>query len=417
MGYTHGVKSDSEIRICTQCKRELPNTNMYFSKSKTGLSAICKECESVKSKERNDKMKMIHNDMIYQDLFYDGTRLCKKCGRELPNNYLYFPSDKTCKDGLRNICRECNPKYSGFLKSIPTAIKWTDEELEILKNNYSIYTNKELQQLFFKNRTIRSIESQASVCGFSGKNQDAIDRANESKAKINSEKLKGRIVSDETKNKLSELRKEYYKTHESHWIGRIVSEEEREMSKQRCKGRWAGDKNPRHINPLIRDSNGRWKGGVLTLKEEFRTRIDEWKKASMEFCNYNCVITGTNLNEIHHTTQFTYLLEKSLNNLNIDIRENIGLYSEVELKSISDELNKLHSIYGYGAGINKKVHKLFHDDYGYINSSPYDFINFMESIKNGKYDKWFESQGFKININNDYFIYLKQLCDSLKGVA
>ena len=50
------------------------------------------------------------------DIFYEGTRHCKKCQRDLPNNSLYFPYDKSCKDKLRNVCRECNPKYKRFLE-------------------------------------------------------------------------------------------------------------------------------------------------------------------------------------------------------------------------------------------------------------------------------------------------------------
>lgn len=54
MSYTHGITLDSEIRICTKCNREYPNTNEYFSYSnkKIGrLNAVCKSCQRIINKE------------------------------------------------------------------------------------------------------------------------------------------------------------------------------------------------------------------------------------------------------------------------------------------------------------------------------------------------------------------------------
>ena len=71
------------------------------------------------------------------DIFYEGTRHCKKCQRDLPNNSLYFPYDKSCKDKLRNVCRECNPKYKRFLEiGHRTNEEWSNEDLELLKSKY-----------------------------------------------------------------------------------------------------------------------------------------------------------------------------------------------------------------------------------------------------------------------------------------
>ena len=68
------------------------------------------------------------------DIFYDGFRTCKKCKRDLPNNSLHFPTDKSCKDGLRSVCRECNPKYGRFLElNHRTNTKWSNEDLEKLE--------------------------------------------------------------------------------------------------------------------------------------------------------------------------------------------------------------------------------------------------------------------------------------------
>lgn len=85
------------------------------------------------------------------DIFYDGFRTCKKCKRDLPNNSLYFPTDKSCKDGLRSVCRECNPKYGRFLgMNHRTNTRWSNEDLEKLKSVYKDYTNEEIIKNFFQ---------------------------------------------------------------------------------------------------------------------------------------------------------------------------------------------------------------------------------------------------------------------------
>ena len=70
-------------------------------------------------------------------------------------------------------------------------------------------------------------------------------------------------------------------------------------------------------------------------------------------------------------------------------------------------LKELHSIYGYGACINKEVHKLFHDNYGYTKFSPLDFLDFIYRIDIGEFDGWFEENNLKIDINYDYVDYLE----------
>ena len=223
MGYTHGTSKDSEFRTCTCCNKTFPNTIEYFKKNKNGLNSICKECASKKSKEKNEKLKTRFTD---NKIEYEGNKECKKCGRSLPNSYLYFPIDKTSKTGLRNVCRECTPKYSGFLspdyKHIPN---WTEEEDRLLRENYKDYTGIELHEKFLPERSVRSIETRAGLLGIIGKTEETKVRANAHKAQINHEKLIGRIISEETRKKISETNNEYYKPNiHNHPIVRIIRE-------------------------------------------------------------------------------------------------------------------------------------------------------------------------------------------------
>lgn len=410
MGYTHGTTKDAELRVCTRCGIIYPNTHDYFnySSSKTKkLLAICKKCQKQKNKEKRQKNIEKNKN---KSLFYDGTRKCKKCGRDLPNNRLYFSIDLECKDGLRNVCRECNPKEKGFLSEdyVPQE-KWSEYDLQLLKDNYQYYTNKELQEKFFLNRTIRSIESQASVLRCSGKNEAAYRRGRLSQAKIVSELFKGRTMSDNTRQKLSNSRKEYYKTHDGWWKGRKRSESQCMQLSERMKasGRWKGNLNPRHINPLNGENNGRWKGGINNTYAELRSETKEWQQQSMKFCNYRCVISGDEFHNIHHTTAFRDIVDEVFGLTNIDIKPQVKDYTAEEFNTVKTACIQIHDLYGYGACINEKIHKLFHDVYGYTKFTPYDFLNFIHDIDFGKYNVWFENNGLRIDINYDYIEYLE----------
>ena len=135
----------------------------------------------------------------------------------------------------------------------------------------------------------------------------------------------------------------------------------------------------------------------------------EWLIKSAESTNYNCVITGKNFDNVHHLYPFKNIVEEVFINLNIDKRKNVSEYSECEEIAIRNELKRLHNFYGYGSPINKDVHKLFHDLYGYTNTNYCDFIEFVKRIELGEFDKWFEGNNLPVNINYDYINYIKEL--------
>lgn len=49
--------NQNEIKICSRCKKEYPNTNEFFYKKRDKLRSICKECDKELRKERAKKEK------------------------------------------------------------------------------------------------------------------------------------------------------------------------------------------------------------------------------------------------------------------------------------------------------------------------------------------------------------------------
>ena len=395
-----------EIKICTHCKRELPaNTDYYFMKLGK-LNNRCKECCG-----RHFTNRLTH-------IPKEGYVFCKKCDRELPHTMQYFPEDRTCKTGLRYVCRECNPSYGRFLNDDEEPHRaWSDDEKKILKEVYKNYTGRELQIKYFPNRSIRSLESMADIMGLSGKTEETKQRARKFSSKIVSEKLKGRDLGQEWRDKISATKKEYYKTHDSWWKGRKRSPEQCKAISERQKGKWAGDKNPRHINPLNGELNGRWKGGILDTYVELRSDTKDWFNESIEFCKYKCVITNGEFDNVHHTTAFRDIVDQVFELSEIEVKPKVCDYSTEDFDELRSILKDLHDLYGHGACINKEVHKLFHDNYGYTKFSPFDFLDFIYRIDIGEFDSWFEENNLKIDINYDYVDYLESTLTAIAESA
>ena len=414
MSCTHGTSKDSEFRTCTCCGETFPNTEEYFYKNnKDGLNSVCKSCSSKKNKERNQKMK---SRFSTNKIEYEGEKICKKCGRSLPNSYLYFPVDKTTTTGLRNICRECDGKYKHFLtEDYSASIPWTKEEDNLLIEYYKNFTGKEIQEYFLPNRSIRAIECHAGVLGIQGKTYEVIHKGREIAGAASSLVTKGRKMSDEQKQLISIRNKEYYKTHTPYWLGRKRSDEQRKQISERMKGKWAGDKNPRHLHPLNGSENGRWKGGINSTYAELRSETKDWQKESMEFCNYQCVISGGWFDNIHHTIAFRDIVDEAFVSASVEVKDKVMDYLEDDFDRLKFEVHNLHDIYGYGACIHKDIHKLFHDEYGYTGFTPFDFLDFIYRIDCGEFDKWFDEHNLSIKINCEYVNYLEGILLEMKS--
>ena len=288
---------------------------------------------------------------------------------------------------------------------------------EILYKYYKDFTGEELQSIFLPHRSIRSIECHAGVLGLQGKIYEESNRNVIAKELNCSEKLKGRLMSEETKGKISATKKEYFKTHNGWWKGKKRSQEQRQQMSERRKGEWDGENNPRHKHPLIGAENGRWKGGILPTYLELRSDTKDWFNDSLEFCNYKCIITGGEFDNVHHTTAFRQIVDETFELTGVKVKEKVCDYSEEEFTLVREKLKELHKVYGYGACMHKYVHKLFHDNYGYTKFSPFDFLDFVYRIDVGEFDDWFRENNLEINLNYNYIEYLESTLAALAESA
>ena len=91
------------------------------------------------------------------------TKTCNKCKRTLPIQSYYFHKGST-KDGFKNTCKECRGFKFGQTKyQKPRCFFWTDEKNKLLSSLYACTDNDTLANKF--NTTVGAINAQAISLG------------------------------------------------------------------------------------------------------------------------------------------------------------------------------------------------------------------------------------------------------------
>lgn len=106
----------------------------------------------------------------------------------------------------------------------------------------------------------------------------------------------------------------------------------------------------------------------------------EWKKRSMESCNYKCVITGGEFLDIHHLYAKNMIVRDALDRLSLPYDLDINHCDEKTknrfLETFFDEQNK-HPL---GVCLDGKLHKTFHILYGFGDNTPEQFYEFAATF-------------------------------------
>lgn len=122
--------------------------------------------------------------------------------------------------------------------------------------------------------------------------------------------------------------------------------------------------------------------GSRELHEYLRSTLVDWKKESMKFNNYQCVITGLKSNKlhIHHLISFTKIMNDCLKELELNLEESIANYSDHDLLNIKELCLKKHFEL-LGIPIMPDLHYEFHRIYGKGSNTPKQFKKFKNEFK------------------------------------
>jgi len=274
---------------------------------------------------------------------------------------------------------------------------WNEEETEFLKENYFDLSIDELEKIFNYRHSKSSIRSKAfkefgystskkwtdkenkllselypkiplnDICNyFPGRSKDAIAIHARSLGLVAFYVLDTYWTDSET-----EFLKENWEMLSDYDLSIVLNRNQRSV------------KTKRNLLGLFRISTDT--NNYETLNKLVRGRIAEWKKYSMKQCNYQCVITGSKIFEIHHLYPVNRILSDVFTQHKDLEYKDISKYTTNELDSIIslfiDEQNK-HPL---GVCVRKDIHDLYHSLYGKYDNTPEQWDVFIRNLKNEKY--------------------------------
>jgi len=131
-------------------------------------------------------------------------------------------------------------------------------------------------------------------------------------------------------------------------------------------------------------SSNWWKGGISSLNTYLREFIKDWKKDSMENCEYKCVLTDGKFDAIHHLYSYSKIIKETIDECNLPIYTEISEYTTEELDLLKSKVREIHRRYPLGVCLCKEVHDLYHKLYGH-NNTPEQFEEFKVRYNNGEF--------------------------------
>lgn len=246
------------------------------------------------------------------------------------------------KEQIYNVCHkrgisanyyERNKKLKSeyYQLMVKNRIKWTESDVKILKENYETMPVLDIMKLL-PNRTYNSI----------------ILKAN--KLKLNSYIRSQQLYSSQDVDFIK-----------NNWLS--MSDEEMAQFLDRT---FRAIKAMRCSLGLFRQDTE--KSHYESINKFFRGRIYQWKKESMESCNYQCVLTGSKDFVIHHIISFNIIVRNFIDKYDVLLKDNFDDYTNEELEDLSQLFVEYHNTYPLGVCIDKIFHTEFHKMYGDINN-------------------------------------------------
>jgi predicted nucleic acid-binding Zn-ribbon protein len=358
--------------------------SMAFNVLRTGQG--CSECNKIKMsllftkdiEEVKTKIKQIHGGNIimldYKRVGEPANFECNICGHKWktkPNNIINLNNGcPNCAKTIRgNKKRNSFEKVLNYIESI--GAKYISGEYKTVRTKLEIEFKCGHKTFIDYGHLVSG--SRCKICAIEKGRSDKVKPVGELMEILHNNNLEFVSFPNEYKNQNSKIRFSCVFGHitETRVTCLILYHTCKECSKIKS-------------NLFYRGENSRnWKGGISKLANLLKGEILEWRKKSMELCNYQCVFTGSKDFEIHHLYGFTMIVKECLNNLSLSGKRLFDFTSE-DILNIIIELKKLHEYYPTGICLRKDLHVLYHQKFGRKQILPEYFEQFKKMIISGE---------------------------------
>ena len=289
-----------------------------------------KESEVIKNKRHYCSDECKRNGMFWSD--EDTQILIENFGHiKYKEMTMLFNPPKTVDEIKRRA------KYIG----ITSSREWSDDEIAILNTNYPIKTMKEVMKLL-PNRTRSSILGQARTQG---------------------------------------IQSYFYLTH-IYTEAEIAYLKENYLEKSNDELAHELNRTPLGIaqHLLILDLHRPTEiNNYKNLAFYVRSRLAPWRDSIREKHDYICEVTGKRSNvRVHHIRGFNLLFNEVVEILDFPLYEDISKYDQDQLDEFVDTFLELQESYDQYICIREEVHKEFHKLYGYGNNTKEQWDDFIK---------------------------------------
>lgn len=157
------------------------------------------------------------------------------------------------------------------------------------------------------------------------------------------------------------------------------------------------------VEKISGKNNYNWNGGISRINSFLRNISIPWKKESLKFTNYKCILTGIKGStlEIHHLVPFANIVEETFNICDLSIKSIVEEYNTDELKLLASNFKQINDSYGFGFVITKQLHNLFHSLYSNRNNTIFQLKEFIIRLRCGEFNNFLEENNLELNINYD----------------
>lgn len=323
---------DKQCPVCGKWFKPQNSSIIYCSRECSAINnrnrIICycdncgKEFERIKSEVDKNKKHFCSNKCKYEYICWSD-----EDKQVLKDNYGKLSYKEISELLDRDIQPHSIHRMAGELGLTENYGYWTDEEINILIENYPTKPMQEVMKLL-PNRSRTSILGQARM------------------QNLKSYFYLNRSYTDEEINYLKEnyATKSYEEM--SIALGRTISAIKQRMT-------ILGLRKPTEI------------ANYKNLYNYVRQRIVPWRNSVREKCNYTCEVTGVRSNIIvHHIRSFNLILEECIEIMDFPLYEDFSLYTQEQLDDFLKTFLELQEHYGEYICVTESIHKKFHNIYG-----------------------------------------------------
>ena len=162
----------------------------------------------------------------------------------------------------------------------------------------------------------------------------------------------------------------------------------RKMQSEKMKKQWQDD-NYRQMKSERQTGNKNpyWKGGITFISHHLRELNSQWFEDCKQQANYICQLTGKSDCKLHthHLKAFNIIVKEAHDLYGIEVKPQIKDYTDEELKILEKYVASWHKDNSNAVVLCKDVHMLFHQEYGYRNNTPEQYMEFKERYLAGEF--------------------------------